>query len=192
MSDNSYQSTQPQPNFKWMLRNVNRILGFGFGSGLSTAAPGTAGTLWAWAIFLIADSIFPLTASPELLWILGAGFIWGCWICGSVSEELGKPDFGGIVWDEMIAFWMVLVIIMPTTLWMQILAFALFRFFDAVKPGPIGMIDRHFKNTGNLDSPSTQSQIWWRGFGIMIDDLAAAIFTLIVIAFIQMIGAHLI
>lgn len=192
MSNTSYQSTPPQPNFKWMLGNVNRVLGFGFGSGLSSIAPGTAGTLWAWAIFLIADYILPLTSSPALLWVFGAGFIWGCWICGSVSEELGKRDFGGIVWDEMIAFWMILAIIMPTTFWMQILAFALFRFFDAVKPGPIGMIDRHFKNTENVDAPSTQSQIWWRGFGIMIDDLAAAIFTLIVTAFIQMISVHLI
>ena len=192
MSNTSYQSSQPQPKFKWVLGNVNRVFGFGFGSGLSSIAPGTAGTLWAWAIFLIADYILPLTASPALLGVIGAGFIWGCWICGSVSEELGKRDFGGIVWDEMIAFWMILAIIMPTTFWMQILAFALFRFFDAVKPGPIGMIDRHFKNTENVDAPSTQSQIWWRGFGIMIDDLAAAIFTLIVIALIQMIGVHLI
>jgi len=75
---------------------------------------------------------------------------------------------------------------------MQILAFALFRFFDAVKPGPIGMIDRHFKNRENLDAPSTQAQIWWRGFGIMIDDFAAALFTLVVLAIVQIIAMHLI
>jgi len=103
-----------KPNLKWMLSNVNRVLAFGFGSGLSAIAPGTAGTLWAWAIFLIADYIFPLSDTSTLLWVLGAGFIWGCWICGSVSEELGKRDFGGIVWDEMIAFWIILAIIFPT------------------------------------------------------------------------------
>ena len=180
-----------KPNFKWMLGSVNRVLAFGFGSGLSAMAPGTAGTLWAWAIYLIADYIFPLSGTPALLWALGAGFIWGCWICGSVSEELGKRDFGGIVWDEMIAFWVILAFIMPSNLWIQILAFALFRFFDAVKPGPIGWIDRHFKNKEKLDEPSTQLQIWWRGIGIMIDDLAAALSTLLVIALIQIIAIYL-
>lgn len=181
-----------KPNFKWMLGSVDRVLAFGFGSGLSTVAPGTAGTLWAWAIYLIADYIFPFSATSMLLWVLGAGFIWGCWICGYVSEELGKRDFGGIVWDEMIAFWIVLAFIMPSNLWIQILAFALFRFFDALKPGPIGWIDRHFKNKENVDSPSSQLQIWWRGFGIMIDDLAAALSTLLVIALIQIIVMHLV
>ena len=188
----SSQELTFKPNLKWMLRNVNRVIAFGFGSGLSAMAPGTAGTLWAWAIFLIADYIFPLSDTSTLLWVLGAGFIWGCWICVSTSEELGKRDFGGIVWDEMIAFWVILAFIMPTNLWMQILAFAVFRFFDAVKPGPIGMIDRHFKNRENVDAPSTQAQIWWRGFGIMIDDFAAALFTLVVLAIIQIIAMHLV
>ena len=191
MNDAAEQSFNFKPNFKWMLGGMNRVLAFGFGSGLSAMAPGTAGTLWAWAIYLIADYIFPLSGTPALLWALGAGFIWGCWICGSVSEQLGKRDFGGIVWDEMIAFWVILAFIMPSNLWIQILALALFRFFDAVKPGPIGIIDRHFKNKENVDAPSTQLQIWWRGFGIMIDDLAAALSTLLVIALIQIIAIYL-
>jgi phosphatidylglycerophosphatase A len=191
MNKASRQAFSLKPDFKWMLGSVNRIFAFGFGSSLSTVAPGTAGTLWAWAIYLIADYIFPLSGSPALLWALGVGFIWGCWICGFVSEELGKRDFGGIVWDEMIAFWLILAFIMPSNLWIQILAFALFRFFDAVKPDPIGWIDRHFKKTGNLDIASTNAQMWWRGFGIMIDDLAAAFSTLLVIALIQIIAMYL-
>ena len=192
MNNTGTQELTIKPNFKWMLGSVNRVLAFGFGSGLSAIAPGTAGTLWAWAIYLIADYIFSLSATSAPLWILGAGFIWGCWICGSVSEELGKRDFGGIVWDEMIAFWIILAIIFPTSLWMQILAFALFRFFDAVKPGPIGWIDRYFKNTENINASSTPLQIWWRGFGIMIDDLIAALLTLLVMALIQVIAMHLV
>jgi len=75
---------------------------------------------------------------------------------------------------------------MPTNIWMQIIAFALFRFFDAIKPGPIGMIDRHFKNTSsNSTQRSTLLQIIWRGFGIVVDDLAAAFCTLLAIALIQ-------
>jgi phosphatidylglycerophosphatase A len=119
--------------------------------------------------------------------LIGGGILLGCWVCGQVSEELGKKDFGGIVWDEITAFWFVLIVITPCDLWIQAIAFGLFRFFDAVKPGPIGLIDRYFKNLEDDDqSPSTIPQIIWRGFGIMIDDLAAAFFTLLVLALMQL------
>jgi len=167
---------------KWMFQTASRTLAFGFGSGLSPVAPGTAGTLWAWAAFLIAEYFL---TTEDFLWIIGGGIVLGCWICGQVSEELGKKDFGGIVWDEMLAFWLILIFIMPTSIWLQIITFALFRFFDAVKPGPIGIIDRHFKEIKNQDAPSNLGQILWRGFGIMVDDLAAAFFTLLVVALLQ-------
>jgi phosphatidylglycerophosphatase A len=161
-----------------------RIFAFGFGSGLAPFAPGTVGTLWAWAAFLLGDYFLSTSAC---LWIIGVGILLGCWFCGQVSEELGKKDFGGIVWDEIVAFWLVLIFIMPSHLWMQILAFALFRFFDAVKPGPIGMIDRYFKQAedNNASLPSSPRKILWRGFGIIADDLAAAFFTLISITILQ-------
>jgi phosphatidylglycerophosphatase A len=125
-------------------------------------------------------------STEDFLWIIGGGILLGCWICGQVSEELGRKDFGGIVWDEIIAFWIVLILIMPTNIWMQVFAFLLFRFFDAVKPGPIGMIDRHFKNNeSKANTASSIPQILWRGFGIMVDDLAAAFFTLLIIALVQ-------
>jgi phosphatidylglycerophosphatase A len=170
------------PTFKWVRQTASRTIAFGFGSGLSPVAPGTAGTLWAWAAFLVGEYFL---STEDFLWIIGGGIILGCWICGHVSEELGKKDFGGIVWDEIIAFWIVLLLIMPSSIWMQTIAFGLFRFFDALKPGPIGMIDCHFKNLENNHNPSTILQIIWRGFGIMVDDLAAAFFTLLVIALIQ-------
>ena len=180
---NLSHSTEVQPNFKWVFQTASRTLAFGFGSGLSPMAPGTAGTLWAWAAFLIGEYFL---STEDFLWIIGGGILLGCWICGYVSEELGKKDFGGIVWDEIIAFWLVLIFIMPTNIWMQVIAFALFRFFDAAKPGPIGMIDRHFKNTaGDNNQRSAYPQIIWRGFGIMVDDLAAAFCTLLVMALIQ-------
>ena len=174
----------PIPNFKWVFNKPSRALAFGLGSGLAPFAPGTAGTLWAWAIFLLGEYFL---STGALLWIISVGIILGSWICGQVSEELGKKDFGGIVWDEVVAFWLVLIVIMPANIEIQILAFALFRFFDAVKPGPIGMIDRHFKylESGNDSSPSSRKQIMWRGFGIIADDLAAAIFTLITIALLH-------
>ena len=171
------------PSFQWVRQTASRTIAFGFGCGLSPFAPGTIGTLWAWVAFLVGEYFL---STEDFIWIIGGGFLLGCWICGQVSEELGKKDFGGIVWDEIIAFWIVLIFIMPTNIWMQVIAFGLFRFFDAVKPGPIGMIDRHFKTMERNDHDSSSTfQIIWRGFGIMVDDLAAAFFTLLAIALIQ-------
>ncbi|AGG32795.1 phosphatidylglycerophosphatase A [beta proteobacterium CB] len=172
------------PGFKWVFSKPSRALAFGMGSGLAPFAPGTAGTLWAWVAFLIGEYFL---STQAWLWIIGMGVLVGCWICGQVSEELGKKDFGGIVWDEVVAFWLVLVFIMPASLWVQIVAFALFRFFDAVKPGLIGMIDRHFKHLegGDDSSPSNIGLMLWRGFGIIADDLAAAFFTLLTITLLH-------
>ena len=171
------------PTFRWVRQTASRTIAFGFGSGLSPVAPGTAGTLWAWAAFLLGEYFL---STEDFIWIISGGALLGCWVCGQVSEELGRKDFGGIVWDEIIAFWIVLIFIMPTNIWMQLIAFGLFRFFDAIKPGPIRMIDRHFKKMeGNDHAPSSILQTIWRGFGIMVDDLAAALFTLLVIALIQ-------
>jgi phosphatidylglycerophosphatase A len=171
------------PTFRWVRQTASRTIAFGFGSGLSPVAPGTAGTLWAWAAFLLGEYFL---STEDFIWIISGGALLGCWVCGQVSEELGRKDFGGIVWDEIIAFWIVLIFIMPTNIWMQLIAFGLFRFFDAIKPGPIGMIDRYFKEMegGDHSQPSVL-QILWRGFGIMVDDLAAAFFTLLAIALIQ-------
>jgi len=181
---NTPSSSSLAPGFKWVFSKPSRALAFGMGSGLAPFAPGTAGTLWAWAAFLIGEYFL---STEAWLWVIGIGILLGCWICGQVSEELGKKDFGGIVWDEVVAFWLVLIFIIPASLWVQILAFALFRFFDTVKPGPIGMIDRHFKHLegGDNSSPSNLGLILWRGFGIIADDLAAAFFTLFTIALLH-------
>ena len=80
-------------------------------------------------------------------------------------------DPGNIVWDEVVAFWLVLWLVMPTGFWGQLVAFALFRFFDAVKPGPVGWADEAFHGFG-----------WRGGFGILLDDFVAAFCTLLVIA----------
>lgn len=171
------------PQASWIWSRPERALAFGFGSGLSLFAPGTIGTLYAWAIYL---GFHAFLESTTIAWIIGIGAIAGIWICGKVGEELGVPDHGGIVWDEFVAFWMVLFIVMPTNFWGQVWAFLLFRFFDAVKPGPIKAIDLFFKNwqppVERVDQPRTIPTWAIRGFGVMIDDVAAAIFTLMIIA----------
>jgi phosphatidylglycerophosphatase A len=178
---NTEISSSAKPSLKWMLGAISRTIAFGFGSGLSPKAPGTMGTLWAWATFFVGSYFL---STENWLWIIGFGIVLGSWVCGQVSEELGKPDFGGIVWDEILAFWFILIVIMPANLWLQAIAFAFFRFFDVIKPGPIGMIDRHFKKRElkNSSAHVSKRKILWRGFGIIADDLAAALCTILVIA----------
>jgi len=156
----------------FMWRHPARWIALGFGSGLSPWAPGTAGTLWAWVAFLVLDRWL----SP-LAWgaVIAASLAIGVWACARTAADLALADPGAIVWDEVVAFWIVLWLVMPAGIVMQAIAFALFRFFDAVKPGPIGWCDRVFKSARG----------WKQGLGIMVDDLAAALCTLLVLAVVR-------
>ena len=89
-------------------------------------------------------------------------------------KDMGVSDPGAIVWDEVIAIWLIFFLIMPTGFWGQLTAFALFRFFDIVKPGPVGWADQLFKGFG-----------WRGGWGIIWDDLVAAFCTLMTIALLR-------
>ena len=156
-----------------MLQHPLHLVALGFGSGLSPKAPGTVGTLWAWVAYLVLQ----LWLSPMAMGVLIAVSIpLGWWACTVTAKHMGVADPGSVVWDEVVAFWIILWLVMPTGFWGQLLAFALFRFFDAVKPQPVRWADQCFKGFG-----------WGGGWGIMWDDLVAAFCTLLVIA----IGRHL-
>jgi phosphatidylglycerophosphatase A len=144
------------------------LLALGFGSGLSPVAPGTAGTLWAWVVY----RLMALWLGPaQIALVIAVSLPLGWWACSVTARHLQVQDPGSIVWDEVVAFWIVLWLVMPTGWWGQLAAFALFRFFDAVKPGPVGWADRAFKGFGARG-----------GFGILFDDLVAAFCALLVIA----------
>jgi phosphatidylglycerophosphatase A len=95
----------------------------------------------------------------------------GWWACTVTARHMGISDPGAIVWDEIVAIWLILFMLAPSGLATQLAAFVLFRFFDAVKPGPVAWADRLFKGFG-----------WRGGWGILWDDLVAAFCTLLVIA----------
>jgi phosphatidylglycerophosphatase A len=138
------------------------FIAFGAGSGLAPRAPGTFGTLAAFPLHLAL-----VWALPPLLHLaaIGALFALGVWACGVAGRALGADDHGGIVIDEVVAFLLVLWVV-PALWWAWLAAFALFRAFDIVKPPPIGWFDRNVKG----------------GFGVMLDDLLAALATLLVFA----------
>ena len=156
---------------RFMWSHPAHVLAMGFGSGLSPKAPGTVGTLWAWASYELM-TLFMTTSDIGLLIALSLPVGW--WACTVTAQHMQVQDPSAIVWDEIVAFWLILWLWMPVGLWGQFIAFVLFRFFDAVKPGPVGWADRHFHGLG-----------WRGGWGIMFDDLVAAFCTLLCISLWQ-------
>jgi phosphatidylglycerophosphatase A len=131
------------------------------------------GTLWAWAAFVVADQWL---TTAQWGWVIAASLPLGWWACTRTAQHLGTADPGAIVWDEVVAFWLILWLVMPVGLLGQAVAFGLFRFFDAAKPGPVGWADRAYKLRPG------QTIGWRQGWGILFDDLVAALCTLLVIA----------
>ena len=120
---------------RFMLGHPARWIALGFGSGLSPKAPGTVGTLWAWVSWLVLS---PWLGAAQWAALLLVGTAVGWWACTRTAQHLSVADPGAIVWDEVLAFWLVLWLVTPADFLDQLAAFALFRFFDAVKPGPVG------------------------------------------------------
>jgi phosphatidylglycerophosphatase A len=155
-------------NARFLWAHPAHLFALGFGSGLAPKAPGTVGTLWAWAIWLVIQHYL---SSFEQGLLISLSIPLGWWACTLTAQHMNIKDPGAIVWDEFIAMWMILWLILPTGFWGQLMAFALFRFFDAVKPGPVTWADQLFKGFG-----------WRGGWGILFDDLVAAFCTLMVLA----------
>jgi phosphatidylglycerophosphatase A len=171
--DPGMPSAPRRPTFRFMCRHPAHWFGLGFGSGLSPVAPGTAGTLWAWLVFIVLQ---PRLSGGQWAWLIGAGLLAGWWACTVTARNLSVADPSAVVWDEVIAFWIILWLISPASGWTQLAAFALFRFFDAVKFGPVAWADGLFKPVAG------QPVGWKQGFGILLDDLVAALCSLLVLA----------
>lgn len=162
-----------RPSGRFLLSHPAHAIALGFGSGLAPFAPGTFGTLWGWLSFVL---LRPHLNDRGWLIVLSLGFIIGWWACTLTARHLALADPSPVVWDEILAFWLVLWLVMPTGFWGQCWAFALFRFFDAAKPGPVAWADALFKVRRDANIG------WAQGFGIIFDDLIAALCTLLVIA----------
>lgn len=162
-----------RPGWRFLLAHPAHLVALGFGSGLSPVAPGTAGTLWAW---------FSYVALQRELGDAGRGVVLvvatlvGWWACTVTARDLAQADPSAVVWDEVVAFWLVLWLVTPATFTAQAIAFLLFRFFDAAKPGPVAWADQRFKLRPGAPIG------WAQGFGILLDDFVAALCTLVVIA----------
>ena len=158
-----------RPTAGFVLSHPAHFIALGFGSGLSPFAPGTVGTLLAFPLYsVLADWLEPL----QLFYLLCVLFLLGVWACRKTGDDLGIADHTSMNWDEVVAFMLVLMLT-PASLAWQAFAFFAFRVFDVVKPQPIRHFDRTLKG----------------GFGVMFDDIAAAFYTLLLMAVVARIGA---
>jgi phosphatidylglycerophosphatase A len=150
------------PDARFAFRHPAHFIALGFGAGLSPFAPGTAGTLVAVPIWFLIGDAYPPEVLAALIAFLFAAGVWACEVTG---RNLGVADHGAMCWDEIVAFLLVLLVA-PRDLAWQAAAFVLFRAFDVVKPPPIRALEARFKG----------------GFGVMLDDVVAAGYTLLALA----------
>jgi phosphatidylglycerophosphatase A len=151
-----------RPGFRFLVCHPAHFIALSGGAGLVPFAPGTFGTIVALPLYwFIGATLAPLV----FFGILAVLFAMGIWACEVTGRALGNGDHGAMVWDETVAFLLVLFFT-PLHLYWMAFAFVLFRFFDIVKPPPIRYYERAFKG----------------GFGVMIDDILAAFYTLLVLA----------
>ncbi len=146
------------PNLQFLLQHPAHFFGLGFGSGLAPKAPGTFGTLVGYPLFWLI-SVYAFSTQLIIITFL---FLIGIYFCDVTGKALGVSDHGGIVWDEIVAMMLVLAFTPNQWQW-WLVAFLLFRLFDIWKPFPIRQFDAKLKN----------------GFGVMFDDLLAAIYAII-------------
>ena len=151
-----------RPGAAFAFSRPAHILAFGFGAGLAPVAPGTVGTLAAWPVGWLLVAMLPPAA---VLALVAALFLAGVWCCGATGRSLGVADHGAMVWDEMVAFLLVLAVV-PAHLGWQAAGFVLFRIFDIAKPPPIRWLEHQLRG----------------GLGVMFDDVLAAGYALLVLA----------
>lgn len=163
------QFEEPIANHRMPFLHPVSLLATWFGAGRTPKVPGTMGTLaalpFAWLIYEW-DGTMALLAASLLLFLIGV----------PVSEAYMRTnrtqqDPGEIVIDEVAAVWLLLTAL-PHTLAGYIFGFVVFRFFDMYKPWPVSLIDDRIMG----------------GFGVMIDDYAAAVYPLTLLALLSFVG----
>jgi phosphatidylglycerophosphatase A len=136
---------------------------FGFGFGLMPFAPGTWGSLLGIAAWWVTprDLVVQLPVAAVM-------FLAGIWLTGASARRIGVHDHPGIVWDEILGMYLVLLVTPPDPLWV-LAAFGFFRVADIWKPWPIRDLDHRLGG----------------GLGIMLDDVIAALYAASILLFLQ-------
>jgi phosphatidylglycerophosphatase A len=163
-----------RPTLGFTFAHPAHFIALGFGTGLAPLAPGTAGTLLAFPLFILLDSLLPplplfgVVVPLYFFGVIALFFGIGVWACARTGRDLGIADHSAMNWDEVVAMLLILLFTPSGWAWWAFAFFA-FRFFDVVKPPPIRHINRTMKG----------------GLGVMLDDTVAACYTLILIALVK-------
>lgn len=136
------------------MKRSSAVLATFFGVGLAPAAPGTAASAVAALAYKLALHDLP---GPLFVLLIALLFAGGAAVAARYSADIGRPDPGRIVIDEVCGQ-LVALAFLPAG-WLPVgLSFALFRFFDIIKPWPIRTLEK---------LPG--------GWGIMADDVGAGL-----------------
>ena len=132
----------------------------GLYSGYLPKAPGTWGTLVGLLLFFLLHSL----SLPIYLAVTAGLFVVGSFAAGEAEKILDNRDPGVVVIDEIVGI-LITMIVVPATPLTMALGFVLFRIFDILKPFPVNFFDQKFHG----------------GLGIMLDDVMAGIYSLIIL-----------
>lgn len=142
------------------------------GAGYFPIAPGTAGSLVGIAVVAVVARL-PLSraaGSATLAAVSAVLFALGVWAAGEAEKFFGRTDPGQVVVDEVVGQ-IITLLLFPHATWKWLLAgFLLFRAFDIVKP-----------------PPARQAERFPRGWGIMMDDVVAGLYGLVVLTAIGLV-----
>jgi len=143
------------------------LIATGFYSGYLPKAPGTWGSLVG---VLLVFLLHALSLQIYLSVVAGL-FIVGSFVAGEAEKILDNRDPGVVVIDEIVGM-LITMIAVPVTPLTMALGFILFRVFDIAKPFPVNFFDQHFHG----------------GLGIMLDDVVAGIYSLIIMQLILLLA----
>lgn len=160
-----YQKKVDRPSHS-VWTNPIHFIACGFGFGTFPYFPGTVGTAIAIPLAIMLSHYSLIT----YIFACIALFCVGIYLCHITNRDFGTDDHPAAVFDEIATFPVVMIAV-PFTGYFLLIGFLLFRFFDIVKPGPIRWVDRHVHN----------------GFGVMFDDLLAAICSCVLLHALQIV-----
>lgn len=152
------------------MRRLAKFLATVGGVGYCPVAPGTAGSVVGLLIGWLASS-----SGSALIRLSGviAGTGLSIVVSTQAERDLGRLDPPVVVIDELIGMWLVLALLpsVRQSLWLMVLAFGLFRLFDILKPPPLKALSR---------LPG--------GWGIVLDDVGASVYTCVIIGLMRVIA----
>ncbi len=162
-------SAPPRPrraSAPFMRSHPLHLVSLGFGTGLAPLAPGLVGSLFGWLSFSVLNRHLDTT---QWFALIAAALVLGVIATRHTARALGaavteRPR--AIVWDRIVAVWIVMLVITPAGFGAQLAAFVLYRLVERLRLPPLRHLDRRLK----------------AGLGIMADDLVAAFVTLFVVA----------